>query len=166
MCKLKNALFLYLSFRCVQTLTHLLTYVRSWALPEKLPIVQPFRKFPAILRNPKIHHRVHESPPLVPILSQFDPAHTIPTYINIKTFFFLFFIIWFVRLLALRPLLAYCASLGWQWRWLWRSIWNVDWQGNRSSRRKPAPAPLLSTTKSHMTRPGFEPEPPRWEDRD
>jgi hypothetical protein len=32
-----------------------------------------------------------------------------------------------VRLLALRPLLAYCASLG--WRWLWRSRWNVDWQG-------------------------------------
>jgi hypothetical protein len=29
--------------------------------------------------------------------------------------------------------------------------------GNRSSRRKPAPAPLLSITKSHMTRLGFEP---------
>jgi hypothetical protein len=29
--------------------------------------------------------------------------------------------------------------------------------GNRSSRRKPAPAPLLSTTKSHMPRSGFEP---------
>jgi hypothetical protein len=26
---------------------------------------------------------------------------------------FFFFIIWFVRLLALRPLLSYCASLGW-----------------------------------------------------
>jgi hypothetical protein len=26
---------------------------------------------------------------------------------------FYFFIIWFVRLLALRPLVAYCASLGW-----------------------------------------------------
>jgi hypothetical protein len=26
-----------------------------------------------------------------------------------------------------------------------------------------APAPLLSITKSHMTRPGFEPRPPRWE---
>jgi hypothetical protein len=38
-------------------------------------------------------------------------------------------IIWFVSLLALRPLLAYCASLGWQWRWVWRSRWNVDWQG-------------------------------------
>jgi hypothetical protein len=35
-------------------------------------------------------------------------------------------------------------------------------RGNRSSRRKPVPAPLLSITKSHMTRPGFEPRPPRW----
>jgi hypothetical protein len=34
---------------------------------------------------------------------------------------------------------------------------------NRSSRRKPAPAPLLSITKSHMTTPGFEPGPSRWE---
>jgi hypothetical protein len=36
-------------------------------------------------------------------------------------------------------------------------------RGNRSSRRKPAPAPLLPITKSHMTRPSFEPRPPRWE---
>jgi hypothetical protein len=32
--------------------------------------------------------------------------------------------------------------------------------------RKPAPSPLLSITKSHMTRPGFEPGPPRWEEFD
>jgi hypothetical protein len=30
-------------------------------------------------------------------------------------------------------------------------------------RGKPAPVPLLSITKSHMTRPGFEPGPPWWE---
>jgi hypothetical protein len=35
--------------------------------------------------------------------------------------------------------------------------------GNGSSRRKPAPAPLLSITKSHMTIPGFEPGPSQWE---
>jgi hypothetical protein len=38
----------------------------------------------------------------------------------------------------------------------------LAWE-NLSSRRKPAPAPLLSITKSHMSRPGFEPRPPRWE---
>jgi hypothetical protein len=37
---------------------------------------------------------------------------------------------------------------------------------NRSSRRKHAPAPLLSITKSHVTRPGFELGPPRWEASD
>jgi hypothetical protein len=38
-------------------------------------------------------------------------------------------------------------------------------RGNRSTRRKPAPAPLVHH-KSHMTRPGFEPGPPRWEASD
>jgi hypothetical protein len=33
--------------------------------------------------------------------------------LHMSFIYFLFFIIWFVRLLALRPLLAYCASLGW-----------------------------------------------------
>jgi hypothetical protein len=59
-----------------------LTCIRSWALPEMLPVVQPFRKFPAILRNPMVHHRVHKSPPLIPILRQFDPVHTIPSYLS------------------------------------------------------------------------------------
>jgi hypothetical protein len=34
------------------------------------------------------------------------------------------------------------------------------------SEKNPVPASLLSITKSHMTRPGFEPGPPRWEASD
>jgi hypothetical protein len=54
--------------------------------------------------------------------------------------FFIYLFIWFVRLLALRPLLAYCASLGWLWRWLLRSRWNVDWHGKPKFSEKTCPS--------------------------
>jgi hypothetical protein len=55
-------------------LTYLLTELSpSWEVTN----CASTQELPSILRNQKVHHRVHKSPPLVPILSQIDPVHTI-----------------------------------------------------------------------------------------
>jgi hypothetical protein len=69
---------------CINTENNLLTYLLTHGA-ESFWRSRQFCSYSRIsqhLRNPKVHYRVHKSPPLVSTLSQIHPIHTIPSYLS------------------------------------------------------------------------------------
>jgi hypothetical protein len=52
---------------CKSLHSYLLTYLLIYGAEPFLRSCAATQELPSILMNPKVHHRVHKSPPLVPI---------------------------------------------------------------------------------------------------
>jgi hypothetical protein len=62
--------------------TYLLTYSMEQSPSSEAKMSWATQEIPRILWNPKVHHRIHKSPPPVPILGQIDPVHAPPSNLS------------------------------------------------------------------------------------
>ena len=60
----------------IYLLTYFLTYSMERSPSWEANSSSVSQEIPRILWNPKVHYRIHQWPPPVPILSQLDPVHT------------------------------------------------------------------------------------------
>ena len=63
-------------------LIYLLNYILTSSM-EQNPSCKGSQEIPHMLRNPKVHYRIHKCPLPVPFLSQIDPGHTPTSQTNL-----------------------------------------------------------------------------------
>ena len=61
-------------------LTHLLTYSLEHSPSWEVNQFSASQEIPCMLRNPKVHYRIHKCPPPVPILSHINSVHSPPQH--------------------------------------------------------------------------------------